>query len=246
MKVKLLVTLSLLASQFSFSQNVELLHGKVLNQDLRIKNVDVINFNSKEQTKTDQFGVFFIVAKTNDILVFVSKSYELKRLLVNQKLFEEKALCVFMDLKPEELEDVVITKMPSIKLSGDKKYEQSKLDDYALEKTPLKIPHVNDGTIQYGMDFMRIGGMLFGLFAKEKEPKKEAPPKIEFATLAKNTCEQNFFTENLKLKEEEIELFLQFCDADPNSKRLKENTNKLSMMDFLIIKKSEFQNLKKL
>jgi hypothetical protein len=86
--------------------------------------------------------------------------------------------------------------------------------------------------------------MVLGLFIKEKEPEKEALPEIEFATLAKNTCDQKFYLEKLKLKPEEIDLFLQFCDADPKSKKLIENTNVLSMMDFLSAKNIEFQKLK--
>jgi peptidase E len=91
---------------------------------------------------------------------------------------------------------------------------------------------------------MRIGDMIFGLFTKEKEEVKKTVPKIEFIALAKNTCDQKFYLETLKLKLEQIELFLQFCEADPKSKALIENHNVLSMMDFLSAKNIEFQRLK--
>src|SRR6478609_7566599 len=107
MKVKLLSTLFLLAGQFSFSQNEEVIQGKVLNQNLPVQGVDVINFNTKTQTITDQKGDFSIKAKTNDLLVFISKDYELKRLLVNQQLSDKKVFTVVLNLKPEELKEVV-------------------------------------------------------------------------------------------------------------------------------------------
>jgi hypothetical protein len=245
MKVKLLLALSILTSQFCFSQNEELLQGKVVNQNRPIKDVDIINFNTKVQTTSDQFGNFSIAAKKNDLLVFISKNYEVKRLLINPNLFDNNSFSVVLNLKPEELKEVVITKMPSIKLSIDKGYEQGKLDDIDVEKRGKKLrTGVYDGTIENGADIMRIGGMILGLLIKDKKAPKEKDPDIEFAVLAKNTCNQKFYLEKLKLKPEEIELFLQFCDVDPKSKILIEHSNILSMMDFLTVKNIEFQKLK--
>ena len=49
MKVNLLVVLFFFFSQFSFSQKEEMLKGKVFNQNLPIKGVAIINFNTKAQ-----------------------------------------------------------------------------------------------------------------------------------------------------------------------------------------------------
>jgi hypothetical protein len=245
MKVKLLLTLSILTSQFCFSQNEELLKGKVVNQNRPIKDVDIINFNTKVQTTSDQFGNFSIAAKKNDLLVFISKNYDVKRLIINPNLFDNNSFSVALNLKPEELKEVVIAKMPSIKLSIDKSYEQGKLDDLEVKKRGEKLrTGVYDGTTENGPDLIRIGGMIRGLFIKDKEPSKEKAPYIEFAVLAKSTCNQIFYLEKLKLKPDEIDLFLQFCDADPKSKTLIEHNNILSMMDFLTVKNIEFQKLK--
>jgi len=248
MKVKLLVVLSLFFYQFSFSQNQELIQGKVLNQNLPISSVDVINFNTKEQTKTDQFGDFSIAAKVNDLLIFISKNYELKRLVVNPKFYDKNYFSVILNLKPEELKEVVVEKKQNLKLSKDKKYEQSKLDEYATEKYDSREGYqaMRKGTFVNGLNFVTIGKKLLDLVLKEKEPKKESPPEIEFVVLAKNTFDQKFYLDTLKLKPEEIDLFLQFCDTDPKSKTLIKNHNVLSMMDFLTLKNKEFKNLETL
>lgn len=245
MKVKLLLAFSILTSQFSFSQNEELLQGKILNQNRPIKDVDIINFNTKVQSTSDTFGNFFIAAKKNDLLVFISKDYEVKKLLINSKLFDNNSLIVILNLKAEELREVVITNTPTIKLSTDKKYEQSKLDQYTTEKFDNTESHqeMRNGTFVNGLNFVSIGKKLLDLISKEKEPAKEDEQEIEFAVLAKNTCDQKFFTNNLKLKPDEIDLFLQFCDIDPKSKALIKNHNILSMMDFLSAKNIEFQKL---
>jgi hypothetical protein len=65
--------------------------------------------------------------------------------------------------------------MPSIKISKMKeKWEQDKLDEYTLEKNAraTKVDGVYTGTIENGMDLMRIGGMILGLFKKEKTKSK--------------------------------------------------------------------------
>jgi hypothetical protein len=242
MKVKLLSTLILFTSQFSFSQTIK---GKVVCNNYTIPKVEVINANTKALTVTDANGEFSIIAKTNDALVFVSKEHQVKKLIINPKLFTNGEIDVELILKAEELNEVVITNMPSIKLSMDATWEQKKIDQYAIEKnasTP-KVIGVNMGTIENGMNLMRIGGMVLGLFKKEKEEVKKALPEIEFSTVAKNSYDQKFYLETLKLHPNEIELFLQFCEADPKSKIVATNNNMLSTMDFLFAKNVEFKKI---
>jgi hypothetical protein len=246
MKVKLLLVLSLFAYQFAFSQTEKLLKGVVSSDNFLLQNVDVINKNSQKSTKTNDKGEFVVTVKANDSLFFYAKNYYLKRLKVSKEEIEQNNLQVVMIKKPEELDEVVVERTHSIKLKKDNVYEQGKRDEIDVVKSveDIKKRTVYDGAIDNGMNFVAIGKKILDLFRKEKEPEKEVLPEIEFATLAKNTCDQKFFTDSLKLKPEEIELFLQFCDADPKSKALIENSNILSMMDFLSAKNIEFQKLK--
>jgi hypothetical protein len=243
MKVKLLSTLLFFSSQFSFSQTIK---GKVVFNNYAVPKVEVINVDTKTLTVTDANGDFSIAIKANDVLVFVSKEYELKKIAITPQTITKNNLIVELTLQPEELDEVLITKIPSIKLSSDAKWEQGKLDQYAVEKAAItpKVVGVNMGTIENGMNLMRIGGLILKLFIKEKEEVPEnKQQKIEFTQLAKSSCDQNFYIETLKLKPEEIALFLQFCDADPKSKTIMDNYNLLSMMDFLSAKNSEFKKL---
>jgi len=245
MKVKLLITLSLLIYQFSFSQTEKQLKGVVSSENFLLYNVDVINKTSKEVAKTNENGEFLIAVTANDSLLFYSKDFNLKRLKVSPKQIELNNLQVVMFKKAEELDEVIVAKKQNLKLSKDKKYEQNKLDQYRTEKFDNREGYqaMRKGTFVNGLNFVTIGKKLLDLFSKEKEPEKEALQEIEFATLAKNTCDQKLFTESLKLKPDEIDLFLQFCDADPKSKKVIEHHNILSMMDFLSAKNIEFKKL---
>ena len=258
MNVKILVTSSLFICQYGFSQTEKFLKGIVSSNNFLLYNVDVINKTSKQFTRTNEKGEFVIAAKANDSLFFYNKDFNLNILKVSSEQIELNNLEVELLKKPEELEEVVITKMDAMDFLGSKEYRQEVADKAAAKKAYDKANDRigYDGTIDNPFDFVAIGGKVLNLFLKEKLPpvtkmtsdllnrENVVRTENEFATLAKNTCDQIFFTDNLKLKPEEIELFLQFCDADPKSKKLKESPDVLSMMDFLVIKKNEFQKLK--
>jgi hypothetical protein len=242
MKVKLLSTLLFFTAQISFSQTIK---GKTVFNNYAIPDVEVINANSKTLTVTDANGNFSIAAKANDTLVFVSKEHQLKKLTISSGTISAKELVIELILKAEELKEVVITKMPSIHLSLDENYEQAKVDQYAVEKaaTATPVTGVYMGGIENGMNFVRIGGMIAGLFRKEKEAADITAPKINFKAWAETVYDQKFYVESLKLKPEQIALFLEFCDADPKSKTVSESNNELALMDFLFVKSNEFKNL---
>ena len=245
MNIKLLLAFFLFLFQFCFSQTAKPLKGTVSYDGFLLQDVDVINKTSEKVAKTNEKGEFVIDAKANDSLLFYRKNFHLKRVKISSIQLEKNSLNVLMLVKPEELDEVVVERVESMSLKGSKGYEQSKLDEYKTEKYDNLEGHqaMRDGTFVNGLNFIAVGKKLLDLFKKEKEPEKESPPGKEFAVLAKNTCDQKFFLETLKLKPDEIDLFLQFCDIDPKSKALIKNHNVLSMMDFLSVKNVEFQKL---
>ncbi len=61
MRVKLLTTISFFTYQLSISQTDKLLHGKVISENLALKNVEVINKTAKRSTTTNEKGEFSIL-----------------------------------------------------------------------------------------------------------------------------------------------------------------------------------------
>ena len=243
-KTYFFVSILFFTLQSGFSQTEKLIKGKVLHEQFPVEKVEVANFNSKKVSITNSAGEFSILVKAGDELIFISKNHDIKKIVLDQNTISRNNLVISLILKPEELEEVLITKMPSIKLSTDKAYEQGKIDQLAVEKSARSLKTgVYNGSIENGMDLIRIVKMIQKLFLKEKEAVKKKGTEIETKALATTTCDQKFYVETLKLKPEEIALFLQFCDADPKSKTLTENSNILSLMDFLSTKNIEFKKL---
>jgi hypothetical protein len=240
MKVKLLSTLILFTSQLSFSQTIK---GKVVFNNYAVPKVEVINASTRTLTVSDKNGEFSIAAKTNDILVFISKEHELKKTTLTPETISNKPLIVELSLNAEELNEVLVTNAQAITLTASLKAEQIKRDEITADRADkaLKPLMIDDLNINKGLNVMRIGGLLAGLLKKEEV--KKALPEIEFSTLAKNSYAQKFYLETLKLQAGEIELFLQFCEADPKSKIIIADNNMLSTMDFLFAKNTEFKKL---
>lgn len=240
MKTKLPAIFLFLVFHFGFSQTEKIIQGKVLYDEFPLQGIEIVNLVTEKSTITDTNGRFSISAKEDDMLVFISEKYDYKRVFLDKAFLDKNNFTIVLTRKPEQLEEVVITKAS---LNSKGLFSQEVADEINLEKGKNRNRNVYDGTIENGADLMRIGGMILDLFIKKKENNKEVFSKIEFKELVKTDYPETFFINTLKLKPEEVSLFLEFCDTDPKSKTILENTNPLKLMDFLITKNIEFKKL---
>lgn len=242
--MKLKIAFLLLVFQIGFSQSEKSIKGTVLSDNFPMAKVDVVNFNSKISTITNNEGKFVLTGKLGEILIFIAKGFDLKRVVIDAEMMLKQDNLVVLVKKPEELQEVLIVKMPSIRLSKDQQFEQSKLDELDMNKfqKTLKNPGVYDGQTT-GLDFFKIANMIGKLFSKEKEIVKVESPPIVFKDLVKNNFKSDIYNKILHLKEEEVALFLEFCDADPKARLLEKSNNQLVLLDFLLLKRDEFKKL---
>jgi hypothetical protein len=213
----------------------------VLCDNFPIDKVELINLNTEKSAFSNNTGEFSIAAKPKDIIVFASKLYEVKRISVQPENLNNPLQIMSLIKKPEELNEVIVKKINWKHIGSDK----TASNQIALDKmqSQIKNPFIYDGSITNGMDFNKIGRLLIDLFKKDKTEVKKEIPEIKFYELAKNKNYQEYYSKSLNLKPQEIELFLQFCDADPKSKIVAQNNNSLVMMDFLFAKNLEFKKL---
>jgi hypothetical protein len=235
MKVKLLTTISIFAYQLSISQTEKMLHGKVVSQKLPLKNVEVINKTNKTSTRTNDSGEFTIAANVKDSLIFFNKDYFFHRIKITPENIQDNVV-INMILRPEELEEVVITKIKFDKVKFDREAVSKILIDKQANDLTQFIPGYKNGTIRNAVSIV--------IPLKSSKPKDKGIGLSDFKKLIASTCSSEFFTKNLKLNPDEKELFIEFCDADPKSTTLLEHRNILATMDFLYDKNEEFKKLK--
>lgn len=230
MKTKLFVLFFLILLQFGFSQNEKLIEGIVFCDNLPLQGIEIVNIVSEKTAITDIDGKFSILVKVEDMLVFVSKKYDYKRLIIDKEFLDKNNFTILLTRKPEQLEEVVVTKVsfPIIKFD-ENIASQLNIEKAAANPKPFGV---YDGTIENGI------GMYINLTSIRKKIHQ-----IEFKELAKTNYPEIFFIHTLKLKPEEVALFLEFCDADPKSKFVLEDTNPLVLIDFLLTKNVEFRKL---
>jgi hypothetical protein len=230
MKNKPFVILFLFLFQFSFSQTEKLIQGRVLCDDFPVQGIEIVNLVTEKNTTTDSNGRFRLLVKADDMLVFISEKYDYKRLFLDKEFLDKNNFIILLTRKPEQLEEVVVTKISFPKIKFDKNIaSQLNIEKAANNPKPFGV---YDGTIENGI------GMIINLSGSRKKI-----PEIEFKKIATATCNQNYFNKTLQLKPEEVALFLEFCDADPKSKIVLENVNSLSLMGFLFEKNIEFKKL---
>jgi hypothetical protein len=85
--------------------------------------------------------------------------------------------------------------------------------------------------------------LIGGLFKKKNGEKQPALPDEIFMEKVQRDFKPDFFKNTLKLKDEEVTLFLIFCDTDENAKKILNTNNTFQMMDFLITKNIAFKKL---
>ncbi len=112
-------------SLWSQDRNEKLLQGIIAADDALLSGIDVVNLGNEKVTVTNSKGEFSILAKADDILVFSSKSLEMRRVLIDEDDLKSGAITVNMYPKINELDEVIVKKSPIEGVSiipGQKQY----------------------------------------------------------------------------------------------------------------------------
>ncbi len=226
---------------FCFGQTVERksLHGRAINDSIRMESGYVDNITSKTRTFISQEGFFDLLAKENDTLLLTGLTFDPKRVILSQEDLSKKLLIVKLKAKVNMIEEVLIDdklkpNMENIQAILGKKYFD---DAQSSPKNRLMPP---DGSIENGIDFVRIIKGVFKLF-KSKKPPKTTEVAVDFTEGVVGIMKPAFFINTLKLNEDQIGLFLIFCGNDPKSQAVIKSNSEFELMDFLISKKEGFK-----
>ena len=235
------ITLLLTLAQFSFSQERELIQGKVIYRNINVPAANVINNTSQTSTITNDQGEFEIFAKEGDEIIFSSVQYIIRTVRVNDEILKNKRLIVQINLRVRELDEVVITPDDTDKFL-DLKEEQFKGFDYIADKS-TKIENIltDNRQVVNGLNFVNIFKLLSSLVDSKSEEEKLSILPSEALPLI---LEENFFTDILKLEFFEVNDFLSQLDLDPEIKQLIIKKNQFLLIDYLLNKSDTYKELR--
>ncbi|WP_163398239.1 carboxypeptidase-like regulatory domain-containing protein [Flavobacterium fluviatile] len=211
--------------QISFGQvsgSKEIL-GQILEQSTPVNGVNIINNNTQVTAVSDENGMFSIVAKEGDVLVFSSVNLESLKRRISIEDLETNSLRIKMSAKEIELKEVIVNENAHITAEnlgiipqGQKKYTPAERKVYTATSTSVdKILN-------------SISGRTSMLKKEVKIEKKEALfRKLEYL------FEENYYTDRLKIPSEHIKGFQLYCVDNPEF-AVSLNTKNKTMSMFLI------------
>jgi hypothetical protein len=243
MKNNLQLIILFLVGQYCLGQAQERkpLHGQVVNDSIVVENGYVFNLNSKQTTFIGVNGFFDLQAMPKDTLLVTSLALKSKKMVLNDMDFKGGLYVVKMHLFNNQLKEVIVNKKITPKIAGSQEIVDMKFMDDA-QSSPINrtMPYYG---IENGADLGRIVGLVVGLFKKKNGEKQRVMPDEIFMDKIQRDFKPEFFVNTLKLKPEEVNLFLIYCDTDDEAKKVLRSNDKFQIMDFLITKNQEFKNL---
>ncbi len=192
----------------------------------------------------DPYGSFSVLAKVNDTLVFSSLAFKSKKIVLSEGDFIGAKLIVKLDVFTNELAEVLIRAKKELNpIQGNtQKYVDLKYfeDEKSSPKNRLMPPN---GTIENGMDFVRIYKDVLGVLRAKNPQKTDFYKETSFSEVVMNKVNYSFFSNTLHLKDDEIKLFLIYCENDSKSRVFMQPSEEFRLMDFLITKNEEYKKI---
>lgn len=203
---KTLLIFFLWITQISFGQTTgakEIL-GQIFEQSTSVEGVNIINNETQVTAVSDASGMFSIVAKEGDVLVFSSVNLEPFKRRITIEDLKSNLLQIKMVAKEIELKEVVVNENANINAenlgiipAGQKKYTAAERKVYTATSTPGD------------MLFNAISGRTSMLKKEVEVEKKEALfRKMEYL------FDEKYYTERLKISVEDIKGFQLYCIED--------------------------------
>lgn len=201
---KLLLLLMIFSSVSVFSQKEKWIQGKVVVKDSKLNGIRVINLVNEKEVITDENGMFKILAKPDDLLVFSADFLDYMRKIIEQSDFDKGSIEVLMTSKVVQLDEVKIydnSRINAVSLgilsSPAKQYTPA---ERRLQTATGLYPTLNAGTMSggsIGLDPLMnwISGRTAMLkSALKAEEKENLLSKLDFYYT------EDFFTDKLQIE----------------------------------------------
>ena len=274
MKIKLLI-LAFFVPAISFSQlkERELVIGKIKSDSLEVENITVFNATSNIGAITDVDGKFALKVREKDTLVIQGLAYHSSKYIVQRKDIDAEVLEIYLKVRINELNEVEVSPYT---LTGILEVDTRKIKTYtpdlsAVDYSKLKPKDILDtrpvnsampntqattpvnfiavfGLIGKGIKQL-VGGNKNKITASEKAFNEKRLKEIQAKPFVEHMKEQfsnHFFTDQLKIKNEDIPMFLAFSETSSQELvAFLEEENHLKLIEYLISKAEAFKKQQK-
>jgi hypothetical protein len=185
------------------------------------------------------------LAKVKDTLVFSSLGFKSKKIVLSQNDISSSFFRLKLNAIATQLIEVVVyakngphPEFRNTQKIVDTQYYGDKMS------SPVNTLMTPTGTGDpNNMDVIRVYNKIFKNLLKKNPDKLDLVSDVSFTSVALQNVSYSFFTNNLKLDEDQIGLFLLFCENDSKSKTFASQKQQFEIMDFMISKNVEFKKI---
>jgi hypothetical protein len=224
-----------------YNLSAQTLSGKVYDTKSVVKDMKVLNKTQNRFTVTNDDGDFSIEAKVNDTISFQSIFYHPIEVILKPSHFE--GLTIF------EVDEIV-SELNEVKIINEKKNKFDSISYYSTIKTEQKNlskkPLVKSGdNLMPTLDLQLLYKGISKLFRKRKNENIENKIPVNYQELESFFSTHDFFnkelfTLDLKLPENKINLFIDYCAEKGISKELLKDENKMQLLEELVVNSELF------
>lgn len=221
---------------FAFTQVRKSIKGRLIYRNVNVVAANVVNNTAQLNTITDGEGAFEIPVALGDDVVFSSVQYLIRTVKITTEILEKNRLIITVNEKINALEEVVITPENTQKFL-DLKEEEFKGYDYDRDKsTALENTIVTQGQLKNGLNLINIAKLIAKAVSNKTESEKKNIKPSEILTYV---FSNEFFVDDLSLKNDQVTGFLEHIDEYLPSQKLLKTGQQFQLIDYLI---SESQN----
>ncbi|MEE3035052.1 MAG: carboxypeptidase-like regulatory domain-containing protein [Bacteroidota bacterium] len=236
---KLSILFFLFFSSLLFSQNRVPIKGKLIYRNVNVVAANVVNNTAQINTITDANGEFDIDVFLNDEIIFSSVQYQIKAVKITEQILSSKRLVVSINEKITELEEVVITPDNQEKFL-DLKEEEFRGYDYTFDKSTKVVNTLTDDRqFTDGLNIVNIAKLISSIIGSKNEVEKE---QLKASEVLPYVFRDDFFINDLNLKQDQILGFLEYVDSKLPSQKLLQVSQQFQLINFLIIESENYKN----
>ena len=213
--------------------------GKLIYRNVDVVAANVVNNTAQLNTITDGEGSFEIPVKLGDEVIFSSVQYLIRTVTISPEILKKNRLIVTVNEKINALEEIVITPYNTEKFL-DLKEEEFKGYDYERDKsTALENITMTQGQLRNGLNLINIAKLVANAIQNKTEEEKQKIKPSEILTYVFN---DEFFNDDLGLKNDEVTGFLEHIDKNLPSQQLLKTGKQFQLIDFLIAESKTYRD----
>lgn len=218
-------------------QERKLIKGQLIYRNHNVVAANVVNNTAQQNTITDAEGAFEIPVALGDEVVFSSVQYLIRTVEITPEILKKNRLIITVNEKINALEEVVVTPENTEKFL-DLKEEEFESYDYNKDKsTKLENTIVTQGQLRNGLNIINIAKLIAKAVSNKSQEEKQ---KLKPSEILTYVFSDEFFINDLALKNDQVTGFLEHIDKNLPSQKLLKTGQQFQLIDYLISESQKY------